>query len=54
MLFTAIRMYMSLFDPTEEEKVEADAKNKGFSYVHMDGNIGCMVNGAGLAMQQWI
>lgn len=39
-----------MFDPTEEEKVEADAKNKGFSYVHMDGNIGCMVNGAGLAM----
>ena len=41
---------LSLFDPKEEEKVEADAKNKGFSYVHMDGNIGCMVNGAGLAM----
>ena len=41
---------LSLFDATEEEKVEADAKNKGFSYVHMDGNIGCMVNGAGLAM----
>ena len=40
----------ALFDPTEEEKVEADAKDKGFSYVHMDGNIGCMVNGAGLAM----
>ena len=41
---------LSFFDPTEEEKGEADAKNKGFSYVHMDGNIGCMVNGAGLAM----
>ena len=40
----------ALSDPTEEEKVEADAKDKGFSYVHMDGNIGCMVNGAGLAM----
>ena len=40
----------ALFDPTEEEKVEANAKDKGFSYVHMDGNIGCMVNGAGLAM----
>ena len=39
-----------LSDPTEEEKVEANAKDKGFSYVHMDGNIGCMVNGAGLAM----
>lgn len=39
-----------LFDPTEEEKMEADAKDKGFNYVRMDGNIGCMVNGAGLAM----
>lgn len=40
----------ALFEPTEEEKVEAYAKEKGFSYVHMDGEIGCMVNGAGLAM----
>ena len=40
----------ALSDPTEEEKVEANAKDKGFSYVHMDGNIGCMVNGAALAM----
>ena len=40
----------ALSDPTEEEKVEANAKDKGFSYVHMDGNIGYMVNGAGLAM----
>lgn len=40
----------SLFEPTEEEKVESQAKEKGFSYVRMDGEIGCMVNGAGLAM----
>ncbi len=40
----------SLFEPTEEEKVEAYAKKKGFSYVHLGGEIGCMVNGAGLAM----
>lgn len=39
-----------LFAPNEEEKVEAEAKEKGFSYVRMDGDIGCMVNGAGLAM----
>lgn len=39
-----------LFEPTEDEKIEAAAKEKGFSYVHMDGDIGCMVNGAGLAM----
>lgn len=40
----------SLFEPTEEEKKEKDAKTKGFSYVHLGGEIGCMVNGAGLAM----
>lgn len=40
----------ALFEPTEEEKKEALAKSKGFSYVSLDGNIGCMVNGAGLAM----
>lgn len=40
----------SLFEPTPEEKIEAKAKEKGFSYVHLDGEIGCMVNGAGLAM----
>lgn len=40
----------ALFEPTPEEKVETEAKEKGFSYVRMDGNIGCMVNGAGLAM----
>lgn len=39
-----------LFEPTEDEKLEASAKEKGFSYVRMDGEIGCMVNGAGLAM----
>lgn len=40
----------ALFEPTEEEKKEQYAKSKGFSYVHLGGNIGCMVNGAGLAM----
>ena len=39
-----------LFEPTEDEKLEALAKERGFSYVRMDGDIGCMVNGAGLAM----
>jgi len=41
---------LSLFEPTEDEKTEALAKEKGFSFVHLDGEIGCMVNGAGLAM----
>lgn len=40
----------TLFEPTEEEKKEQLAKTKGFSYVHLGGEIGCMVNGAGLAM----
>lgn len=40
----------ALFEPTEEEKKEKEAKAKGFSYVHLGGEIGCMVNGAGLAM----
>ncbi|WP_080904998.1 ADP-forming succinate--CoA ligase subunit beta [Parabacteroides sp. Marseille-P3160] len=40
----------ALLELTKEEKTEIRAKEKGFSYVHMDGNIGCMVNGAGLAM----
>ena len=39
-----------LFEPTEEEKKEESAKEDGFSYVHLGGEIGCMVNGAGLAM----
>lgn len=39
-----------LNEPTEEERTEAYARSCGFSYVRMDGSIGCMVNGAGLAM----
>lgn len=37
-------------DPNEEDPRELDAKSHGLSYVSLDGNIGCMVNGAGLAM----
>lgn len=33
-----------------EEEIERDAKEKGLSYIKLDGFIGCMVNGAGLAM----
>ncbi len=40
----------ALNEPTEEERAEAYARSCGFSYVRMDGSIGCMVNGAGLAM----
>jgi len=37
-------------DPAEEDRREAQAADFGFSYVTLDGDIGCMVNGAGLAM----
>lgn len=38
------------FEPDEDEKKEQWAKEHGFSYVNLGGKIGCMVNGAGLAM----
>ncbi|MBT4406992.1 MAG: succinate--CoA ligase subunit beta, partial [Euryarchaeota archaeon] len=37
-------------DLSEEEPTEVLAKETGLSYVKLDGNIGCLVNGAGLAM----
>ncbi|NDF11390.1 MAG: ADP-forming succinate--CoA ligase subunit beta [Proteobacteria bacterium] len=40
----------ALRDESEEEPLEARAGKSGLSYVKMDGTIGCMVNGAGLAM----
>lgn len=39
-----------LRDPDEEDPLEQKAAKFGLSYIKMDGNIGCMVNGAGLAM----
>ena len=39
-----------LRDLSEEEESEVRAGNAGLSYVKLDGNIGCLVNGAGLAM----
>ncbi|MBI4512142.1 MAG: ADP-forming succinate--CoA ligase subunit beta [Deltaproteobacteria bacterium] len=39
-----------LTDPDEEEPAELEAKKYDLSYIALDGNIGCMVNGAGLAM----
>src|SRR5919197_1082982 len=37
-------------DPDEEDPKEIEAKEYDLSYIALDGNIGCMVNGAGLAM----
>jgi succinyl-CoA synthetase beta subunit len=41
---------LDMRDATEDEVKEIDANEKGLSYIKLDGNIGCMVNGAGLAM----
>ncbi len=40
----------AMFDPAEENASEIRANEHGLSYVALDGNIGCLVNGAGLAM----
>ena len=39
-----------LRDLAEEEPLETDAIDHGLNYIKLDGNVGCMVNGAGLAM----
>ncbi|MEP2770506.1 MAG: ADP-forming succinate--CoA ligase subunit beta [Fulvivirga sp.] len=41
---------LELRDITEEDPAEVEAGKSGLSYVKLDGNVGCMVNGAGLAM----
>ena len=40
----------TLRDLSEENEIELEAKKTGLSYIQLDGNIGCLVNGAGLAM----
>ncbi len=40
----------ALRDTSEEDPTEVEAKAVGLNYVKLDGNVGCMVNGAGLAM----
>jgi succinyl-CoA synthetase beta subunit len=39
-----------LRDPSADEPAETEAREQGLSYVKLDGSIGCIVNGAGLAM----
>ncbi len=41
---------LAMREVTEDEQKEIDAHEKGLTYIRLDGNIGCMVNGAGLAM----
>jgi succinyl-CoA synthetase beta subunit len=40
----------ALRDTDEEDPLEVEASNAGLNYIKLDGNVGCMVNGAGLAM----
>src|SRR4051812_296676 len=42
--------WAELMDKAEEDPVELEAHDAGLSYVSLDGDIGCLVNGAGLAM----
>jgi len=42
--------YEAMRDESEEDPTEVEAKKVGLNYVKLDGNVGCMVNGAGLAM----
>lgn len=42
--------YLALRDLREENPIEVEANEVGLNYVDLDGNVGCMVNGAGLAM----
>lgn len=44
------KMIMDLRDPDEEDPREVEASKYELSYIALSGNIGCMVNGAGLAM----
>jgi succinyl-CoA synthetase beta subunit len=40
----------AMHDPFEDDPTELEAKEYGLNYVNLDGDVGCMVNGAGLAM----
>jgi succinyl-CoA synthetase beta subunit len=40
----------AMHDPNEDDPTELEAKSYGLNYVNLDGDVGCMVNGAGLAM----
>lgn len=42
--------YSAMRDITEEDPTDVEARNAELNYVKLDGNVGCMVNGAGLAM----
>ncbi len=50
MRFIAIPDILAYRDVTEEDPREVEASKFGLNYIGLDGNIACLVNGAGLAM----
>jgi len=46
--------YLDLRDTDEESPLEVEASKYDLNYIKLDGNVGCMVNGADLLWQQWI
>ncbi len=48
--FSRHKDYIELKDDNEEDKLELEAAKHNLNYIKLDGNVGCMVNGAGLAM----
>jgi succinyl-CoA synthetase beta subunit len=44
------KTFAALRDTSEEDPLEVEASESNLNYVKLDGNVGCMVNGAGLAM----
>ena len=42
--------YAAMRDKSEEDPTEVEADEVGLNFIKLDGNVGCMVNGAGLAM----
>ena len=50
MRFTCTRILLNYAIKNEEDPLEVEASEHGLNYIKLDGNVGCMVNGAGLAM----
>lgn len=44
--------FEAMRDLSEEDTIDVEARNAKLNYVKLDGNVGCMVNGAGLAMAE--
>ena len=45
---------IELDDPNEKDPLELQAEKYNLNYIRLDGNVGAMVNGAGLQWRQWM